>query len=85
MYFTSQNAFSENEGDMKIVFLRSSKMKVIGEQMRKKVNLVSLYIYPHIYHSAVKNSAVLGCSAYDGKIKPVRICPILSVTSEISH
>ena len=51
----------------------------------KKVNLVSLYIYPKTYHSAVKNGPVLGFSTYDSKIKSVKICTILSNTSEISH
>ena len=48
--------------------------------MRKKVNLVSLYIYPHIYHSAVKNGIVLGFSTYDSKIKSVNTIKYFSST-----
>ena len=53
--------------------------------MRKKVNLVSLHIYPQTYHLAVKNDAVLGFSTYDSKIKSVKICAVLANTSEISQ
>ena len=54
--------------------------------MRKKVNLVSLYIYPQIYHSAVKNGIVLGFSTYDSKIKSVNTIKYFwNILSTVCH